>query len=167
MFHTGRRWVLFATTSTLPVASIALALYIKSKTANNYLIAAFFAVVLLLAITTAWYSHIQPLHELSSAVTMLLDALGSQVVELGQADSIDPRINLGRILLISQQVEAMKMQNYTLVEKGFYRSNHSEPQQPVDESRLREIVRSITHSSCERGSGETRIERPAHEHATK
>jgi hypothetical protein len=56
-------------------------------------IGAFLLGILLLSAIIAWYSHIQPLREVSSAVTALLDAVGGRVIDLGKSDGIDPRIN--------------------------------------------------------------------------
>ena len=93
MFHTKRRKLLFVASTILPVASITLALYIKSKSPSNQVIGAFLLGILLLSAIIAWYSHIQPLREVSSAVTALLDAVGGRVIDLGKSDGIDPRMN--------------------------------------------------------------------------
>jgi hypothetical protein len=48
------------------------------------------------------------------------------------------------------------MKNYTQVESGFYESKRSEPEHPIDEKRIQEIVKDVAESDACASDGHPR-----------
>lgn len=93
MFRTRRRYLVFIVTALFPLATLAVGIYLRVSRPNAFVIGALLLVVLALSSFSAYYIHIKPLRELSSATTVLLESVGQRIIELASAEGVQARLN--------------------------------------------------------------------------
>jgi hypothetical protein len=93
MFSTRRRYLIFAVSALLPLVSLAAGIYLKFWVPSHAALLAILVVVSMLSTTSSYYAYLQPLRDLSSAVTLLLDCVGQRIIDAAAKDHIDARLN--------------------------------------------------------------------------
>jgi hypothetical protein len=93
MFRKRTRYFIFFLSTLLPVASLGIGVYLKLSSPSGTVMIALFLGLLILSSSLAYYVHIKPLRDLSSAVSVLLDTVGQRIIDVAESDQIAARLN--------------------------------------------------------------------------